>query len=404
MSPSQNLQLPFHLSLTVDQDLQVENASLTLQGLSAAEIFVNFGDYLNMTAEEAEIVFPAPAESTVWSLSFGSLELAFGTEVGGSNSLAGLGGSAGNFRVSFDTAATGLDGLLFTPLDGFFLQVSVPDDFKFGLPDWLPFGAREIGLKFDVDLTDGQPVELEDLSISHLLFSGGLDGNDLWPITGQVEGMEVDLGALAAYGQRLIDSDYAGLSDLGTAIVERGLAFFDGLEFPITNLDLVEFAIEPIDLGGVAIGGGLGLGLLNIDGDGPDPVTGEIVRDQTALYGRILGQLVVSEVGIGVELIVTEYGPVLARLHAGIPIPIGAIVGAAVGVWFFGVGAAAGANIGDSTGFLISGFEGGINFGDNRIEIDDPLELLDAPILFSPLSVDLNATIEKVEKAAQNTS
>ena len=185
--------------------------------------------------------------------------------------------------------------------------------------------------------------------------------------------------------------------------MERGLAFFDGLDFPITNLDLVEFAIEPIDLGGVAIGGGLGLGLLNIDGDGPDPVTGEIVRDQTALYGRILGQLVVSEVGIGVELIVTEYGPVLARLHAGIPIPIGAIVGAAVGVWFFGVGAAAGANIGDSTGFLISGFEGGINFGDNRIEIDDPLELLDAPILFSPLSVDLNATIEKVEKAAQNT-
>jgi hypothetical protein len=94
---------------------------------------------------------------------------------------------------------------------------------------------------------------------------------------------------------------------------------------------------------------------------------------------------------------------VLARLQAGIPIPIGAIVGAAVGVWFFGVGAAVGANIGDATGFLISGFEGGINFGDNRIEIDGPLELLEAPILFSPLSVDRDAIIAKVEKAAQNT-
>jgi hypothetical protein len=232
-----------------------------------------------MRAEEAEIVFPDPAVSTVWSLTFGSLELAFGSdEEGDGNPLAGLGGSAGNFRVSFDTSATGLDGLLFTPLDGFFVTVLVPDGFKFGLPDWLPFDARKIGLKFDVDLADDQPVQLEDLTISHLLFSGGLTGTDLWPITGQVEGMEVDLGRLAAYGQRLIEFDYAGLSDLGPAIIERGLEFFDGLEFPITNLELVEFAIEPIDLGGIAIGGGLGLGLLPIDGNGDG------VRDEQALY------------------------------------------------------------------------------------------------------------------------
>jgi hypothetical protein len=399
----QELTLPFHLSLTVDQNLLVVDSALTLQGISAEEIVVNFGGFVNMRAEQAEIVFPDPAESTVWSLEFASLELSFGSgdEDGGGNPLAGLGGGAGNFRVSFDTAAAGLDGLLFTPLDEFFIDVLVPDGFKFGLPDWLPFEARKIGLKFDVDVADGldagQPVQLEDMTVSAIRFSGGLQGNDLWPITGQVENMEVDLGRLAAYGQRLIEFDYAGLTDLGPAIVERGLEFFDGLEFPITNLDLVEFAIEPIDLGGMAIGGGLGLGLLSIDGNGD----GE--RDQTALYGRILGQVVVSEVGIGVELIVTEYGPVLARLFAGIPIPIGAIVGAAVGVWFFGVGAAAGAQIGDSTGFMISGFEGGINFGDNRIEIDDPLQLLNEPILFNPLSVDLNSTREKVEEAAQRT-
>jgi len=137
--------------------------------------------------------------------------------------------------------------------------------------------------------------------------------------------------------------------ETGTFHFALGLDLFNHCEFPIRNLELAEFAIESIDLGGLTIGGGLGLGLLDIDADGDG------VRDEKAMYGRILGQVAYSDVGVGVELIVTQYGPVLGRLFAGVPIPIGMLVGAVIGTVVPGAGTAVVAQIGDRTGFILTG-------------------------------------------------
>ena len=124
--------------------------------------------------------------------------------------------------------------------------------------------------------------------------------------------------------------------------------------------------------------------------------------DTTAFYGRILGQLEYSDMGFGAELIVTQYGPVLGRLYVGVPVPIGGLVGAVIGSFFFGVGAAAGYEIGDATGFILTGFEGGMTFGDPLQPINDPLEILYNKEIHAPLKVDLVTTKAKVADAVRN--
>ena len=196
---------------------------------------------------------------------------------------------------------------------------------------------------------------------------------------------------------------YAGPHESVLDGIERNLLALltsGACPFPVKNLDAVEIAIEPIEIGGVAIGGGLGLGILDIDVDGngstDDPV------DTTAFYGRILGQLEYSDMGFGAELIVTQYGPVLGRLYVGVPVPIGGLVGAVIGSFFFGVGAAAGYEIGDSTGFILTGFEGGMTFGHPLATIEDPLDILLNEQIHAPLKVNLETTKEKVAEAVRN--
>ena len=179
-----------------------------------------------------------------------------------------------------------------------------------------------------------------------------------------------------------------------------GLDLLQHCAFPIENLDAIEMAIEPFDLGGVRIGGGLGFGMLDVDLDTNHD--GIADRQQSVLYGRVLGELEFSEVGVGVELILTEYGPILARLSAGVPVPIGGLIGAVVGVFFFGVGAAAGYQVGDNTGFIVSGFEGGLVFGEDPLPvITDPAQILEDTI-HQPLDITLANVLGKLQQVAQD--
>ena len=52
----------------------------------------------------------------------------------------------------------------------------------------------------------------------------------------------------------------------------------------------------------------------------PNAATTEI---QKVLYGKIAGEITVGGIGVGVDLVLTQYGPVLAKLIAGVPDPVG---------------------------------------------------------------------------------
>ncbi|MHB8956148.1 MAG: dockerin type I domain-containing protein [Pirellulaceae bacterium] len=404
----EDLGLTFDLQLEVSKSFEVLSVDLTVLNATADSVEIHFGDLFRMHAGGVVFdftVFDLANVADVPFATFGSLEVQFGDpDAGEQNPLSGLGGSAGNFGIGFVPGnGDAPPRPRFFQLPDFFLELDIPNVF----PSWLPIDLDEFGFKFpDADVIfgdDTEPVKIDKLDNATILASGGMRGTDIWPITGLVEDMEFSIQDIQACGQYLISNN----------MLEEGETVLDGIErnllamltsgacpFPVKNLDAVEIAIEPIEIGGVAIGGGLGLGILDIDvngdGDTNDP------EDTTAFYGRILGQLVYSDMGFGAEVIVTQYGPVLGRLYVGIPVPIGGLVGAVVGAFFFGVGAAAGYQIGDRTGFILTGFEGGMTFGDPLATIEDPLDILHNNQIHAPLKVDLETTKQKVAEAVRN--
>ncbi len=377
----------------------VTQASLELEGLGVNSIAIHAGEFVTLTGTNAQIGL-APGEPFSRfggdaATGDGALEIAFGDDRGsGDNPLQGLGGAVMNFGVGFDPNATGGLPFQFYQLPGFGVRIDIPSDFKFGLPDWVPLTVRSVGFKFHeppADVAAGiweGSAEIGDLTSISLIFSGGLVGTELFPITAQAERLEVDI-------ERLNDCVAAFLAEIGKSGAESAEPGFSweqlgayavthctGDDFPVTNIDAVEFGFEEFDLGPVTIGGVLGFGMLDIDGDAMSDV----------LYGRILGQFAYSDMGLGVELIVTQYGPVLARLFAGVPIPIGTLVGALVGSVVPGIGTGAGASVGKNTGFILTGFEGGFVFGGDRLPtVTDPLDILDSDFPFhEPLDVTLD--------------
>jgi hypothetical protein len=401
----ENLGLTFDLALVVTDDFEIQSIELDLLNASADFVAIHFGDLFLMEAQNVDFDFAVFKEDNASEkpfVTFGDngLTLKFGEPGDDDNPLSGLGGSASNFGIGYIPGiGDSLPSPRFYQLPGFSVSVTLPDIF----PDWLPIELREFGFKFpDGDFSlgeDGETIGIDELSNVSILASGGMDGTQgVWPITGLVEDIEISIQALRMWGEYLIANNMLDGGSVLDAIQRNliGLLTSGAGPFPITNLDAVEIAIEPIDIGGVAIGGGLGLGILDIDsdGDGHD--------DTTSFYGRVLGQLVYSDMGFGAEVIISQYGPVLGRLYVGVPVPIGGLVGAVVGAFFFGVGAAAGYQIGDRTGFILTGFEGGMTFGDPLAEITDPLDILYNDQIREPLKIDLETTKQKIAHAVQN--
>ncbi len=301
----------------------------------------------------------------------GSISLIFGdADASGGNPLAGLGGEAGNFGIGWDPSSA--IGFQLVPLNDFFVSVSIPEDFKFGFPDWLPLELTEIGLRFPETFGDLLPTggvgnvgqaagfALDALTNFSLVVSGGVNSQeDGWPIRGLVENLEIDIHALrqcaeyvwdnrASYADNIQDAmrnPDGSINPVGTlsAMALLGLELYNdpNCPFPITDLDAIDIGIEPFSIGPIEIGGGLGFGVLDVDIDTDEDGINDATS--TVLFGRVEGQVAYSDIGIGVELIVTQYGPILARLFAGVPIPIGTLVGAIAGSIVPGLGTAAGA-------------------------------------------------------------
>ncbi len=207
-------------------------------------------------------------------------------------------------------------------LDGFFVDVTVPEGERFGLPDFVPVRIDEMGLALPPGIQPGDPLTdiLADLQIS---VSGGLQGTPAFPVTATVDDLVVDLG-------RLADFDPLAPLDLAT--------------FPITNLSGVAFEVDPaIDLGVAQVSGSLRFGVADVDGT-------------DVLYARVGGLLQTPAFDAGADVVLSEYGPVLLRVTAPLGIPLG------------------------PTGFVITSVTGAAAFGDVTVNVPrdgQPEDLID---------------------------
>jgi hypothetical protein len=336
-------ELAFDLGIAVDDQFGFAVTGPTFEGLGVDRIAIAFGDLMRLVGTEVDLDFsPAPGEPLVafgGALGDGSLAVEFDD----ADVFSGWGGEAGNIGIAADGTV-----LL---LPGFFVDITVPDATHFGLPDWLPLRVDEVGIRFpDVDLDNIPPegLPIDDLADFAIRFSGGLEATAAWPIAATVDGLEVDLGKLS-----------------------RG-------EFPITNLDGFKMGVEPFELvPGFRVGGGLELGTIDVDGD---VASGE--QTEEVLYGRIFGEFDYEGMGAGIDLVVSQYGPVLAQLEVPLAIPLD---GGALG------------------GVMLSSVEGGINFGGPAFpDPERPLDILHDPAFDTDFPVNDDTIRASVEPAVQN--
>ena len=450
----QNLVVAFGIELSVDEQLRfIENPGdapvMTFDGLDVERTEIGLGEYMTLAATHVAVDFealkgsvpgpfltfggqrpnrpPSTARNRFPPLDVDSVDGEIAVSFGGP--LDGLGGSAGNFGIGFrlpdPTNQEFQFPIEFYQLPGFFVALQVPDDFNFGMPDWLPLSVTEIGLRFPDTFGDLLPfgddesdeggdggfetiakAGLDILSNFSLLFSGGLESTEGgWPLQGLVEDVVVNIDSLASCAEHVasqVDLDglpySSGLRGLSQAVRDQGLNAFTSISdcsFPIENLDAVDIGIEPFKIGPIEIGGGLGFGTLDIvDGDG---------NPAEVLFGRVEGQLAYSDIGIGAELIVTEYGPVLGRLFAGVPIPIGTLIGALAGSVVPVLGTGIGTSLGTQSGFILTGFQGGLKFDGQPLPvINEPLDLLTDPDIRFPLDVGFEEIRQAAQAAVQN--
>ena len=328
-----NFGVDFVLDLEADTPLTVENPFVS--GASVDRIAVHVGDI--MTFEASGSIFPEPGVLLRVDADTGervgvSFDQAEDGDAG-SNPLAGWGGSVGGFEITDE-----FEVLL---LPGFSIDVETnlgpaQQPGAVGLPEWFPVSIESVGISFanlpDLgDLDIDEPTTLRSLLAEaldptgiRLRVSAGLVSSEAFPITAGVDELEVDLGLLNDWLLTIADRANGGNRPFGV--------------FPITNLEGLEFGVEPFPLGPVTVGGVLGVGLV------PDLAGG-----QPSFYGKVNGEFAYDGFGLGIELVITDRGPLVAAIRAPLGIPLG------------------------PTGFLISGARGGLNFDGGsmpRVEVD----------------------------------
>jgi sugar lactone lactonase YvrE len=338
------------LALSARLRIVLDGAMLTmdelhLDDLTVEEISMRFGDLVRITARDVTIDLTP---------TFGSNLIVFGgdpTAPGASvefvgTALEGWAGSAGNVALRYVEGDNGLPLIVPVLLPGFYADVTVGDS-GIGLPDWLPFTVRAAGLTLPDVLTaplppDGLRLTTDVLKGLRVRVSGGMVATGSWPVTAEVEGLEIDLGLLTQ----------------------------TPAQFPITNLDAVMFGVEPFSIGPTTVGGGMGLGVIEVD---VDPGPAKVI--ERVFFFRVFGEFSYSGFGAGLDLVLTQYGPVLASVTAPAPIPLG------------------------TSGLMLAGVRGGLQFGgDGLVPPSDPIELLDDR---SPYQLEFPVDIDTITRAVR---
>ncbi|MEW6160448.1 MAG: hypothetical protein AB1813_23695, partial [Verrucomicrobiota bacterium] len=316
-----------------------------LDKLSVGLLQVSFGPFLTFQAKNTTLDFNAtereplisfggtpeevnPEQSfSPASVTHGSLGAIFGP---GAGPLQGWGGYVGNFAIGAD--------LSFQPLPGFFVQLQVGPNPKFGLPSFLPVELKSVTMQFNEDaIQDGEVVQPANFS---LIFSGGIKENTSWPIFGQFSGLKVNV-------EKLVQGDLANA---------------------IENLNGFAIGVRDVTLGGVKLSGSLGLGLVNVMLNG---------ESQKAFYFRLGGQFFYSGIGGGIDIIFSQYGPILATISAG-------------------------GLVEPTTGFVFGFKNAGFTFGGTPVpSIADAKELLTNPVFYSPVTIDLPEIERRVRSSVE---
>jgi CARDB len=325
--------LRFRLNLTIDANGGfIGTPTLNLQGLSVGEVKLKFGDLLTFKSTAATFNFAAPANQPF--ATFGSLGVQFDNASG---VLTGWGGTASNFGVGSD------GGIYLLPNAGVTLQI--PSTVKFGLPDWLPISLTKLGLIFhggpQGDRALGStganlagPVRLSDPLNFSILVSGGLTANNLFPVTATLTDLQINLPNLV-----------------------RTLKGEANVPFPVENLSGINVAVNPFQLGkGFEVGGQLSFGTVTVNG-------------KEVLYGRVKGGFKYQDLGADIDLILSQFGPVVATVSAPLAVPLG------------------------PSGAVLSGVTGGILFGSTVPNVTNPQDLVGPrtdPRFGNPLSLATN--------------
>jgi hypothetical protein len=311
----EHLSARFDLLLTVDDSFEVQEAKLELAQAQAA-VTVDFEGAMSFSGSASLNFQAAPDELFA---TFGTLSATF-PGLGDIPGLANLRGTVTRFAIGREP----LPGRGFLPvlLDGF--SVVLQSDGLSGEDldlDWLPITISALGVAFKVPgINPGDPITAPiRLDGAHavdvvLIISGGVDLTgiggvelpglpDKLMIAAEVRGLRLNLGALAR-------GDF--------------LAAIDGLDGAF---------VEPFELGPVEIGGGFAFETIsefNPDGT-PTGVK--------ALIVTVRGFFSVAGYGGGIELVITNVGPIVARVEVPLAIPLG------------------------PTGLLLTGVGGGFSFG-----------------------------------------
>ncbi len=399
---------------TFDDDGPISvSGGFQLRSFEANDLCVPFGDYITLCG--SAVVAPAAGpDQPVFVIKDGTLKL--GEELG---PLAGFEIEAGGFGIGGDGTIYVLPAGYFIPdpddpdnrsadlatfPDGAYIALGRDaDGGLFGFPDWVPLEIRKIGLAFNgvadprdqnapaAPLIVGPPTldevkalgsepdavrRLGDQIVNDLLIpitdpdnlsiviSGGLEGTGIIPLTGNVERLKVNLGHLAGCVAVAAENVSPELLDF-----VPGYIFDSACQFPIEGINGIKIGIEPFELGPLNVGGTLGIGMFTfdrpVDPDDPNYDPLQPTQPQNVFYGELEAELSISGVGFGADIILTQYGPVLARFKPGVPIEVGLLVGSLGGP----VGAAAGA----ASGFIITDWQGGLIFG------GDPLPVVTEP-------------------------
>ncbi|MCA9263516.1 MAG: hypothetical protein KDA60_06685, partial [Planctomycetales bacterium] len=364
----------------------VVTCGVALAGLDVQEVRIELGPWIVITASSSpgdEPIFDVDAGPNEPFIYLRKAEAAFTDAV--PEPIRNLGIEAGGFALGRDGSVYLLPDDPSTPgvYDGARVSIrNTAGGSLFGLPDWFPVVISELGVRFDGfadDDGDGQPdtfdvkasevlenpigtfKRLADPANFSFLVSGGLQASDSgWPVTGRVKDLVIDVGNIVTFVEN-------GCYQPGN-ILSIGS---EACPFPFTDLGGATIGIDGLSLGPVDVSGQLGLNMHTV-------VLPDNAGTQTVLYGRVEGEFTYNNMGLGVELILTQYGPVLGRLLAGVPIPIGSLIGSVAGSIVPGLGTAIGGSAGAMSGFILSGFQGTLVFDAPDIqEVENPLDILD---------------------------
>ncbi len=203
---------------------------------------------------------------------------------------------------------------------------------------WIPLRVDALGFQLQPAMFtfdgSGNITGVNDLAAFDFIFSGGLKDSIVvngatipFPIHGQVDSLKLDIAAM----RDLLLNPTSGKN-------------------PFKDISGVSIGIDPFAFAPDSpfkIKGNLGFGQLDTDNNGT----------KETIFIRVGGEFKYADFGGGAELIISNRGPLLAKVNVPLAIPLG------------------------PTGLMVSGVSGGVAFGiDTFFTPSDPMELVRNPV------------------------